>query len=318
MQTDSLSVVILIFCSAAIVPTLGARLGAVLDEIGVQAEIILIDDGSNDRSWEAIQQLAAADPRVAGIRLMRNYGQHNALLAGIRAARGELIVTIDDDLQQSPEEIPRLLEALTNDIDVVYGFQDNPPRSTLRGVATWISKLALRAPMGKKTAGKVSPFRVFRTQVRDAFAEYRGAHVSIDVLLSWATTNFAHIPVEFHERAEGRSNYTFGKLAMHGFNMLTGFSTWPLRVASCTGFGSTVIGLGMLVYVVGRTLIEGGAPQGFPFLASIIIIFGGTQLFTLGIIGEYIARVHLRTMDSPSYVVAETSNPAAAATDAAR
>ena len=308
MQTVSLSVVVPIFRSAAIVPTLGARLGAVLDEISVQAEIILVDDGSNDRSWEAIQELAAADPRVAGIRLMRNYGQHNALLAGIRAANGELIVTIDDDLQQPPEEIPRLLEALTDDIDVVYGFQDNPPRSTLRGVATWISKLALRAPMGTETAGKVSPFRVFRTKLRDAFTEYRGPHVSIDVLLSWATTSFAHIPVEFQERTEGRSNYTFRKLAMHGFNMLTGFSTWPLRLASFTGFFSTVVGLGMLVYVVGRTLIEGGAPQGFPFLASIIIIFGGTQLFTLGIIGEYIARVHLCTMHSPLYAVTETSN----------
>jgi len=127
--------------------------------------------------------------------------------------------------------------------------------------------------------------------------------VSIDVLLTWATTRFAAVTVEHHPRRVGQSAYTLRKLITHALNMMTGFSTLPLQLASLIGFGFTVFGLLVLAYVIGRFAINGGSVPGFPFLASIVAIFSGAQLFALGIIGEYLARAHFRLMDKPAYTV---------------
>jgi undecaprenyl-phosphate 4-deoxy-4-formamido-L-arabinose transferase len=238
---------------------------------------------------------------------MRNYGQHNTLLCGIRQARYEVIVTMDDDLQHPPEEIPNLLAKLAEGYDVVYGTPQQEQHGFWRDVASQVTKLALQSTMGAETARNVSAFRAFRTRLRDAFANYQGPFVSIDVLLTWGTTRFAAIPVHHDPRRVGRSNYTFVRLVTHALNMMTGFSTWPLQLASLIGFAFTLFGLGVLVYVIGRYLIEGGSIAGFPFLASIIAIFSGAQLFALGIIGEYLARMHFRMMERPAYSVREHS-----------
>jgi undecaprenyl-phosphate 4-deoxy-4-formamido-L-arabinose transferase len=160
----------------------------------------------------------------------------------------------------------------------------------------------------------VSAFRAFRTPLRDAFAGYDGYYVSIDVLLTWGTTRFAAVPVPHAPRAEGVSNYTFRKLINHAMNMMTGFSTFPLQIASLVGFGFTLFGFAVLAWVLGRWLIHGSVVPGFPFLASVIAIFSGAQLFALGIIGEYLARVHFRTMNRPPYSVRALSDPPASAT----
>jgi undecaprenyl-phosphate 4-deoxy-4-formamido-L-arabinose transferase len=157
--------------------------------------------------------------------------------------------------------------------------------------------------MGAEVARKVSAFRAFRTEVRDAFADFHGAFLSIDVLLTWGTTRFASTSVRHDARTIGKSNYTFRKLLVHAMNMVTGFSTVPLQIASLLGFGFTLLGFILFLYVVFRVLTEGGTVPGFPFLASVITIFSGAQLFALGIIGEYLARVHSRTMEKPPYVV---------------
>jgi undecaprenyl-phosphate 4-deoxy-4-formamido-L-arabinose transferase len=167
--------------------------------------------------------------------------------------------------------------------------------------------MALQAAMGAATARKVSAFRLFRTHVRDAFAAYRSPNVSIDVLLTWGTTRFAAIPARHEPRTVGVSNYTFRKLVRHALNMMTGFSTLPLRLASIIGLLFTVFGFFVLVFVLGRYFLAGSSVAGFPFLASIIAIFSGAQLFALGIIGEYLARMHFRTMDRPVYTVRETT-----------
>lgn len=149
----------------------------------------------------------------------------------------------------------------------------------------------------------VSAFRVFRTQVRDGFSNYQGTFVSIDVLLTWGTNRFAAVRVRHDHRLLGDSNYTFLKLVNHAMNMMTGFSTVPLQLASLLGFACTFLGIGILVYVVSRYLLEGNPVPGFPFIASIIAIFSGAQLLSLGIIGEYLARIHYRMMERPAYTV---------------
>ena len=159
--------------------------------------------------------------------------------------------------------------------------------------------------MGVDTARHVSALRVFRTQVRDAFASYAGPFVSIDVLLTWGTTRFSAVTVRHDPRTIGVSNYTLRKLITHALNMMTGFSVLPLQLASLMGFGLAAFSVVVLIWVLGRYLIEGTPLPGFPFLASIIGIFSGAQLLALGIIGEYLARMHFRVMDKPSYVVRE-------------
>lgn len=301
----NISVVVPVYNSASSVGLLVDRLEAVLGACAESFELVLVDDGSKDDSWEAIATLAAGHSRIRGFRLMRNFGQHNALLCGIRAARYEVIVTIDDDLQHPPEEIPRLLAELRPGVDVVYGTPQHEHHGPLRVLASQLTKLALKSAMGVDVARNVSAFRAFRTRVRDGFASYSGSFVSIDVLLTWATTSFVAIPVRHEERQHGASQYSLRKLVTHAFNMMTGFSVLPLQVASLAGLAFTVFGFGVQVYVLVRWAVHGSVVPGFAFLASIISIFAGAQLFALGIIGEYLARMHFRIMDRPPYVIGE-------------
>jgi glycosyltransferase involved in cell wall biosynthesis len=296
-------VVVPVYNSDQSLEELVKRIHAVMAEIGNSYEIIMVDDGSRDDSWQVISELSGEFPVLKGIQLSRNYGQHNALLCGIRAACMPLIITIDDDLQTPPEEIPAILSKLDDKTDVVYGTPEKEKHSFWRKMASRITKLVLQNAMGARTASRVSAFRVFRTRLREAFSDFGGAFVSIDVLLSWGTTRFESVDVRHENRKYGRSQYTIRRLVFHALNMMTGFSTLPLEIASMTGFVFTIFGLGVLVYVIGRFVIEGGSVPGFPFLASIIAIFSGVQLFSLGIIGEYLARMHFRIMDKPSYAV---------------
>jgi undecaprenyl-phosphate 4-deoxy-4-formamido-L-arabinose transferase len=300
-----ISVVVPVFRSALILPDLHRRLSDALEPIASDYEIVLVEDCGEDDSWSVIEGLASLDPHVRGIRMSRNYGQHNALLCGIRAARYGVIVTLDDDLQNPPEEIEKLIGRLEEGADVVYGTPEQEQHGFLRDQGSQITKLALQSAMGAETARNVSAFRAFRARIRDAFETYRGPYVSIDVLLTWGTTRFAHVPVRHEPRKIGPSNYTFRKLITHAFNMMTGFSTLPLQIASVIGFLFTLFGLMILAYVLISFVTNGSVVPGFAFLASIIAIFSGAQLFALGIIGEYLARMHFRTMDRPTYLVSQ-------------
>ncbi|MBI2513910.1 MAG: glycosyltransferase family 2 protein [Opitutae bacterium] len=304
--SDGLSVIVPVFRSAPILPELAARLCPVLQSLGSRYELVLVDDGSPDDSWATILGLAAQQPWIRGVRMMRNYGQHNALLAGVRAARFATIMTMDDDLQHPPEEIPRLLAAFGPDVDVLYATPQRPQHGVVRDLSSWVTKIALRSAMGAETARLVSAWRLFRTDLRVGFAEYQSPFVNLDVLLTWSGRRFGSLPVRHAPRRTGESNYTPGKLVRHALNMMTGFSVIPLQFASVVGFLFTLFGVAVLVYVVVRYLLSGSTVAGFPFLASIIAIFSGAQLFALGIIGEYLARIHFRTMNRPAYTIAET------------
>jgi glycosyltransferase involved in cell wall biosynthesis len=307
-RSRTISAVVPVYRSAQILPELYNRLSLALAAITEQFEIILVEDGGRDSAWQVITELAKRDRRVRGIRMSRNYGQHNALLCGIRAAKHDVIVTLDDDLQNPPEEIHKLVDRLTGDVHVVYGKPSAEQHGFWRDQASRVSKLALQGAMGAETARNVSAFRAFDIRIRDAFASYRGPDVSVDVLLTWGTSGFSHVEVNHQPRLVGESSYTLRKLIAHAFNMMTGFSTLPLQVASVIGFLFTLFGVGVLALVIATYLVNGGAAvPGFAFLASIIAIFSGAQLFALGIIGEYLARIHFRTMDRPTYLIAEST-----------
>jgi glycosyltransferase involved in cell wall biosynthesis len=298
-----ISIIIPVYRSAESLSELHRRLAAVFDARAQALEILFVEDCGGDHSWDVIKRLSQVDQRVRGLRMSRNYGQHNALLCGIRAAQGEVIVTMDDDLQHPPEELAKLLAKLDEGFDVVYGPPHHEQHGFLRDLASQITKLALAEAMGAANARQVSALRVFRTELREAFADYRGPTVNIDVLLTWASTRFAAVPVGHERRKFGESGYTTGKLIGHALNMMTGFSTRPLQIASLIGFGFALFGFVILAYVLIRWFVQGSTVPGFAFLASIIAIFSGVQLLALGIIGEYLARMHFRSMDRPPYSV---------------
>lgn len=300
-----LSVVIPVYRSQHTLAELHRRLVGALEAIEPSFEIILVEDCGGDDSWSVIRELSQRDNRTRGIKLARNYGQHNALLCGIRAARGDLIVTIDDDLQNPPEEIPKVLAKLVEGYDVVYGSPGNETHGRLRNLASRVTKLALQGSMGVESASKVSAFRAFRARLREAFDAYRSPTVNIDVLLTWGTTRFAAVSVRQDERTVGDSGYSLRKLISHAINMMTGFSVLPLQIASVLGLFFGSMGFLVLAYVLGGYLIQGRTVPGFPFLASIIAIFSGVQLFTLGVFGEYLARMHFRSMERPAYAILE-------------
>lgn len=306
MKLSSLSVIIPVYNSQETLADLVNQLHEVLPALASIYEILLINDGSRDQSWAVIETLAKASSTVHGINLMRNYGQHNALLCGIRAAQYDVAVTMDDDLQHPPQEIPKLLDKFAEGYDVVYGVPQQEQHGLWRDLASQMTKLVLQNAMGAEIARNISAFRVFRTCIREAFLHYRSPFVNLDVLLTWGTTRFAAVQVRHAPRLKGGSNYTVRKLILHAINMLTGFSTFPLRLAGIIGFAFTLFGMGVLMYVIGRYVLQGSVVPGFPFLASVIAIFSGAQLFALGIIGEYLARMHVRSMEQPTYTIRST------------
>ncbi|MCX6037080.1 MAG: glycosyltransferase family 2 protein [Chloroflexi bacterium] len=301
------SVVIPVYKGQDNLPALVARLEKVCSGLGGDYEIILVNDGSPDQSWEVILSLAGKNPCVRGINLMRNYGQHNATLCGIRFARYDVVITMDDDLQHPPEEMHLLLEKLEEGYDVAYGVPKKLPHSWWRNLGSVLTKLMVASAIGMKTVREVSAFRAFRTDLRHAFDGYDNPDVMIDVLLSWGTTRFAVVPVDEQPRRVGKSNYTIGQLLRMSLLYLTNFSTKPLRFSNIVGFTFTLIGLIGFIYVIIIYLIAGSVP-GFPFLASAIMIFSGVQLFALGIIGEYLARVFERTAGRRPYTIARTTS----------
>ncbi len=295
-----LSVVVPVFNAEHTLGDLARRLAGVL---AAGDEVIFVEDAGTDASWAVITDLVAAHPGWRGVQLGRNSGQHAALLAGIRAVTRPVVVTMDDDLQQRPEDVPKLVEALTPAVDLVYGVSEVEEHGAGRSFASRLVKRVLRGALGVAHAEHISAFRCFRTDLREAFAEVDDPYVSIDVLLSWATSRVAAVPVEMEHRAAGRSGYTLRGLVRHAVNMLTGYSAAPLRAVAYLGLLLGALGLATLTYVLLRFFLGDTTVPGFTFVASLLSIVGGIQMLAIAVIGEYLGRVHFRTMRRPAYFV---------------
>ena len=270
-------------------------------------EILLIDDRSTDSSWLEILQISKENSTVRGIRLGRNVGQHGALLAGIRSARFDKIVTIDDDLQNPPSEVIKLVQALDSNGGVVYGVSTDVKQKLWRKASSIGAKQLFKKFLGFDSAVKISSFRAFETNLRNAFSGEIGPSVSIDSLLTWSTSTFCSIDVQHHPRLQGKSHYSFRKLVRFMIDTATGYSVVPLRLATTLGSIVTILGFVMFLWVTLRPLLTGVSVPGFPLLAASLAIFSGTQLLVLGILGEYIGKMHFRVMNKPSYVIVDSS-----------
>jgi undecaprenyl-phosphate 4-deoxy-4-formamido-L-arabinose transferase len=287
-------------------PALVDRIIPVLREVADRHEVVLVVDGSPDDTWTVAQSLARRTGAVRAVRLSRNYGQHNALVAGIREARFDVVVTMDDDLQHPPEQIPLLLAALEGDrLDLVYGVPHQEEHGFLRSLASRSVKSGMACVLGVRNAQKISAFRAFRTCLRDGFEALSGPHASVDVALSWSTTKVGMVRVHMNDREHGRSNYTPRLLVRHAVNMLLGYSTAPLRVANYLGFATGLIGLVLGAMVLWNFAVGDTTVAGFTTVASMVAIFSSAQLISIGVLGEYIGRIHGGGLGRPTYVVRE-------------
>lgn len=289
-----------------LVTRLLASLNALVADNTIGAyEIILVVDGSPDGTAAVAIDLAEASPYVETILLRRNFGQHNALVAGIRAARHDTLVTLDDDLQHPPEEIPTLLRALEDsNVDLVYAVPTVEEHGVLRSFASRSVKNALRLS-GVANAKWVGAFRAFRTELREGFRDVNDAQVNLDVLLSWVTTRVLAVQVTMDTRAAGHSSYGMRRLVRHTMNMVTGYGTVPLKLATWLGFACGLLGAVLLVTVIVQFFIGETTVQGYTTLAALISLFAGAQMLSIGIIGEYMGRQHFRSMSRPMYVIGE-------------
>lgn len=315
---DGISVVVPVFNGDRSVAELVERLEPVLatDDTG-PFEAILVNDGSRDDSWRVICELARRLPWVHGIDLMRNYGQHNALLCGIRAASYRWIITMDDDLQHPPDQIPLLLAKLNEGYDVVYGVPERLSHGLVRNLMSRGAKVLVAKATGNRNIRDLNAFRAIRADLRPSLTPFESPALLLDVLLGWTTSRFASVTVHQEPRRVGSSNYSPLRLFNQLLLICTSYTTFPLRMSSMIGFCFTVFGFCLMAYVLVRTLLEGSEP-GFPFLASIITIFGGVQLFSLGVIGEYLGRMFERTMNRPTYVIRTATADAESSDDRGR
>ncbi|MFG1609401.1 glycosyltransferase family 2 protein [Actinoplanes sp. NPDC049265] len=296
-----ISVVIPCYRSAETLPPLVERLAAITTD--GRKEILLVVDGGDRATWAAASRLDRRHDEVRAMRLSRNYGQHNALVAGIREARHEVVVTMDDDLQHRPEEIGTLLAALTPDVDLVYGVAAEEEHGAARSLASRLAKSGLERLLRVPGARQLSAFRAFRTFLRDGFTELRGPHACLDVALSWGTTSVTSVTVRMDEREHGRSGYTLRMLLRHTLNMVLGYSAAPLRLVTYLGFlvgliGVLLLGRVLWLYFTGETTVAG-----FTTVASMVALFSAAQMIAVGVLGEYIGRIHANGLGLPTYVV---------------
>ena len=300
-----LSIVIPVYRSAAILPALVDRLLKVLNEKGMIYEIIFIEDDSPDEgaTWMTLCNLQHAHPEsIIVVQLMRNFGQHNALMCGFRQARGRIIVTMDDDLQHPPEEIPKLIDALQRSgLDVMYGVYDVKKHHVGRNLGSALTSIFYRVIF--RSNARVTSFRALRREIISCILSYDLNFTYIDGLLAWNTRRIGQVTVEHRLRAIGRSGYSVGKLVLLAFNLFTNFSLVPLQLVSACGFLAAAGGLLVAIYYLVQYLLSNVIVPGYASTIIAILVLGGIQLMALGIIGEYLGRLHLNVNRKPQYTV---------------
>lgn len=275
--------------------------------VGISFEIILANDGSPDNSWDVITSLSKEYPELRGICLTRNYGQDNAIMAGLNYAKGDYVVIMDDDLQHSPYDIPRLLEVCASGFDVVYADYSNGKRQAFwKNLGSYVNSKQAELLIGKPRDIYLSPFKIISRVVVDSMLQYENSYPYIDGLIFRVTKSITQIPVEHHERYASVGNYNLRKSISVFLKHTTGFSIVPLRFASVMGFIITLLGLVLAAYYI-FSYFKGDSVEGWTTLVLLQLTLGGAVLMSLGVIGEYIGRIYLVANKRPQFVVRKTT-----------
>ena len=269
-------------------------------------EIIMINDCSPDGTWQTIRGLCKQDARRKGIHFARNFGQHSALMAGLRASEGDYVVCLDDDGQTPAGEVDKLLTALDEGYDAVYAKYEHKKHSAFRNLGSKVNELMARTMLDKPAELYVSSYFAVQRFIALDMIRYENSYPYVIGLVLRATKNVANVVVNHRDREEGKSGYTLKKLIGLWFNGFTAFSVKPLRIT--TAIGTTFAGLGFLygLYTIIKRFVYPDVPIGFSSIMSAIVFFGGMIMVMLGLIGEYIGRIYISMNNSPQYVIKET------------
>lgn len=299
-----ISIVVPVYNSSQTLDELTARIIKVLEKLVPENfELIFVNDGSTDSSWQVLTELTYQNSKLTTVNLTKNFGQHNALMCGLSKAIGKYIVTIDDDLQTPPEEIPKLYDEIKKGNDVVYGIHTRKGWGNVRNLGSNIVQYVFRKTF--KTKIKITSFRIIRRDILELVLSYNKSFTYIDGLLSWYSSKIGNVHVEHIERKTGKSGYTFGKLLVLALNMLTNFTIAPLQFASILGLIFSLLGLfiGLLILII--KLVKGIEVSGYASIIISVTMLSGVQLLTVGILGEYIGRIHINISKRPQYAVRE-------------
>jgi len=305
-----LSIVIPVFNSAEILPTLISQLELVLTNDDISGfEVVLIDDASVDNSWEVIEYLSATKDYIKGLNLRRNIGHHNAIIAGLNHTIGKVIVLMDDDLQHSPSDVPKLFSKVVMGYDVCFANFKIMRHVWWKRLGSYFNDLVANFLIKKPKNVHFSSFKAFSSDIKDEVIKFSGPFAYLDAIIFLTTSNIICVEVEHHDRYKGHGNYTFRKAVSLWLKMATGFSLVPLRLASILGFVTAMLGFVFAVIVIILKLSGNmEIPIGWTSLAIIVLVLGGIQLIAIGVIGEYLGRAYISLNNVPVYSIKKKIN----------
>ncbi|MNW44171.1 Undecaprenyl-phosphate 4-deoxy-4-formamido-L-arabinose transferase [compost metagenome] len=302
-----LSIVIPVYNSSEGLDELYDRITSVLSSINYQYEVILIDDCSKDKSFSKMNELNKKDNRIQIIQLMRNYGQHNAIICGMKFSSGHFVITMDDDLQNPPEEIPNLINEIKKGYDCVVGTPLLKKHAGYRNFGSYLINRSYQHIFSKPPHIKMSSFRILSRSLVDSIISQNTINPMIDALILKNTNNISNLDVEHDFRKYGSSNYSFKKSYKLAMDILVNYSTIPLQLISWCGFFSAGIGALVVMYVLVGNIFGWISAVGWSSIIALISIFSGLILISFGVVGEYLIRIIGQVSNSQQYSIRNSS-----------
>ena len=298
-----ISIVVPVFNEVSLIEELVSRLKVVCDKLEQSYEIVIVDDGSSDGSHEKLKQIQMDESALRIVKLTRNFGQQAAVLAGFRISKGDIIVQLDSDLQNPPEEIPKLLDAMSDDIDMVTTVQRKRQDGVLRVLGSQCLLRIGQALFGDSVKLNLSSFRAIRRSVVEKIEACKDRSRYMAVLMSWMGLPSIEIQVEHHERKRGNTKYNILNLLKLSWDLITGYSSFPLRMVTYMGLFGAFLGFLMMAFLLFQRIVNGILIEGFVVLLAVFSFFAGVQLLSIGFLGEYLGRVHHQIQERPDYIV---------------
>lgn len=271
-------------------------------------ELILVNDASPDGSWARIRELAAAHVQVRGVCLRKNFGQHSATMAGLHFVRGQIVVILDDDLQHPPREITKLVAAIDSGYDVCYTRYQHRKHALWKRAGSWFNDRVATLFLKKPPGLYLSSFKGMRREVADEVVKYDGPYAYLDGLILEVTRSITAVDIEHQDRLEGEGNYNLRRSVSLWLKMTTGFSIFPLRIATVSGFTLAALSLVFIAIIIVNRLAHPEWPAGWASLIATILFVGGVQTFCVGMLGEYLGRAYLKINGKPQFVIRETTD----------
>ena len=298
------SVVIPVFNEEENILELYRRLSAQMEKLGTY-EIIMVDDGSTDRSWGLIKELHEKDSRVKGLSFSRNFGHHIAITAGLDHAKGEKVILMDGDLQDPPEEIPKLYGKFNEGYDLIYGIREKRQDNILKKITSYLFWWILRRFSGVNIPQGQTMLRIMNRRIVGVIKEMREHARFIHGMMAWAGFKVSTLEIKHNPRIKGKSKYNLTKMFKLAFHAVTSFSTVPLRLATYLGIISSFISLVVGIYFIYRKVFYGIPVLGYASIIVSLFFIGGIQLLVLGILGEYLGRTYQEVQRRPLYITRE-------------